>query len=226
MQNFKRLIEILEIDVDKIQPITQPTQFENIILPDGSFYSEDGEIKFTNEYRETIERVKSFALKNRTPTSSKKIYFYYGRAQFGEERLAEYFRSKGYEVILPEKLTTDEQLNLLIKAESFASTLGSCAHYAIFLGNGTEAIFIPRSANRFTEYQQVIDQIANLNAIYIDSTLSIFEYGNRLYCFIISEQLKKFFGDKFDGYDEEDFKIFLGYTKTLMSRGFPRNEEA
>ena len=170
--------------------------------------------------------MRNFALKNRTPTSSKKIYFYYGRAQFGEERLAEYFRSKGYEVILPEKLTTDEQLNLLINAESFASTLGSCAHNAIFLRDGTETISIPRSANRFTDYQQAIDQINNLNAIYIDSSLSIFEYGNRLYCFIISEQLKKFFGDKFDGYDEEDFKIFLEYTKTLMSRGFPRNEEA
>ena len=71
-----------------------------------------------------------------------------------------------------------------------------------------------------------LNQINNLNAIYIDSTLSIFEQGNRLYCFIISEQLKKFFGDKFDGYEENDFKIFLAYTKTLMSKGVPRNEEA
>lgn len=129
-------------------------------------------------------------------------------------------------MILPEKLTTDEQLNLLINAESFASTLGSCSHNSIFLRDGTEAIFIPRSANRFAEHQQAIDQIANLNAIYIDSTFSIFEYGNRLYCFIISEQLKKFFGNEFNGYEEDDFKIFLDYTKTLMSRGFPRNEEA
>ena len=222
MQNFKRLLEILEVDINKLVPIYHPAQFENIILPDDSFY--DG--KFTNEYREMIEQIKNFALKNQTPTSSKKVYFYYGTAQFGEERLAEYFHSKGYEVILPEKLTTDEQLNVLINAESFASTLGSCSHNSIFLRNGTEAIFIPRAANRLTVHQMPLNQINNLNAIYIDSTLSIFEQGNRLYCFIISEQLKKFFGDKFDGYEENDFKIFLAYTKTLMSRGFPRNEEA
>ena len=222
MQNFKRLLEILEVDINKLVPVYHPAQFENIILPDDSFY--DG--KFTNEYRETIEQIKSFALKNQTPTSSKKVYFYYGTAQFGEKHLAEYFHSKGYEIFSPEKLTFDEQLNLMINAESFASTLGSCSHNSIFLRDGTECIFIPRAAKRFSGYQQMIDQIANLNAIYIDSTLSIFETMNGPYCFIISEQLKKFFGDEFTGYDEEDFKAFVEYSKSSTQNGYQRNEEA
>jgi len=128
------LLEILGVDVGKIRPITQPTRFDKIILFDRSFSAS----YFTKEYRETMDIVRNFALKNQTPTASKKIYYFYGRNQVGEERLAEYFKSKGYEIVLPEKLTLDEQLNLLINCESFAYTVGSCAHNSGFLHDKTE----------------------------------------------------------------------------------------
>lgn len=219
-KNFKRLLEIFGIDSDKFRPINQPTQFKKIILPDESFRG-----GFTKEYRELIDRARNFALKNRTPTSSKKIYYFYGRTQFGEERLAEYLKSKGYATILPEKLTLEEQLNLLINTESFASTLGSCSHNSVFLRDGTETIFIPRAANRLTFYQQILDQVNSLCANYADSTFSIFTMRNNTYCFIISEQLKNFFGDKWTGYEEEDFKTFLQYCKACTERGLPVNIE-
>ena len=220
-KNFSRLLEALEVKVDRLQPIYHPVQFENIIIPDGSF--SDG---FTQEYRETIDRVRHFALKNQTPTASKKVYYFYGTSQTGEERLAEYFKSKGYEIVSPEKLTTDEQLNLLINADSFASTLGSCAHNSVFLRDNVEVILIPRAAKRLTGYQQILDQIHPINANYVDSSLSILETFNGPYCFIISRQLKKFFGDSFDGYEEDDFKTFLTYVKNSMSRGFTLNTTA
>ena len=173
---------------------------------------------FTKEYRETMDIVRNFALKNQTPTASKKIYYFYGRNQVGEERLAEYFKSKGYEIVLPEKLTLDEQLNLLINCESFASTVGSCAHNSGFLHDKTECIFIPRSFNAFTGHQKKMDQVRSLNANYIDSTLSIFNVGHSSFCYIISEQLKKFFGDKWNGYEYDDFKTFLDYVKSPIRR--------
>lgn len=218
-QNFRRLLEILEVDVDRLQPITHPTQFENIILPDESFFVAHGEKNFTAEYRETIDRLRDFALKNQTPTSAKKIYYFYGRHQIGEERLAQYFQSKGYTIILPERLTLDEQLNLLINAESFASTLGSCSHNSIFLRDNTEVILIPRYKNIFNPYQGILDQLHPLNINYIDSTMSVFNEGHDLFCYIISRQLKEFFGDEFTGYTDDDFKIFLTYTRHAMSRG-------
>lgn len=218
-QNFRRLLEILDVDVDRLQPITHPTQFENIILPDESIFHDDGQIKFTAEYRETIDRVRDFALKNQTPTSAKKVYYFHGTTQFGEERIAEYFRSKGYAIFSPEKLTLDEQLNLLINAESFASTLGSCSHNSIFLRDNTEVIFIPRAANRFTVYQSTLNQIYPLNLNYVDSTMSVFNELHDMFCYIISRQLKEFFGDEFTGYTDDDFKIFLTYTRHAMSRG-------
>lgn len=226
MKNFRQTAELSGVDMNNLVPLERPVRFENVIMPDESFFTAETGRCFTAEYRETIERLKDFALKNRTPTSAKKIYYYYGRNQIGEERLAEYFHAKGYAIVQPEKLTIDEQLNLLINADSFASTLGSCAHNSVFLRKGTEAIFIPRAANRFTSYQQVIDQVADLNANYVDSSLSIFETLNDAYCFIISPQLKKFFGDAFDGYAEDDFKTFLTYIKNYAVRGFELNAQA
>ena len=220
-KNFSRLLEILEVDVGKLQPIYHPMQFENIIMPDGSFAG-----GFTAEYRETIDRLRDFATKNQKPTSSRKVYYFYGTSQTGEERLAEYFKSKGYVIVSPEKLTTDEQLNVLINCDSFASTLGSCSHNSLFLRDNAEVILIPRAAKRFTGFQQTVDQVHPLNANYIDSSLSIFETFNGPYCFIISEQLKKFFGDTFDGYEEDDFKTFLTYVRNSIGRGFKLNEKA
>ena len=59
--------------------------------------------------------------------------------------MADYFKSKGYEIIRHEQRADfDEELNLLINAESFASPIGSCAHNSLFLRDGAEAILIPR----------------------------------------------------------------------------------
>ena len=224
------MLEILEIDVDSFKEITQPTQFEHIILPDESFYPPFNKILgFTNEYRETIDCIRSFGLKNSTPTSAKKIYFFHGKkGQFGEERMAEYFKSKGYEIINPEKprLTFDEELNLLVNCESFASNIGSGSLNLIFLRDDTEAILIPRVASQFEDiYQEIINQVHPLNINCIDSTLSVF--GEAIYSgrwlYIVSEQLKRFFGDKWDGYEEEDFKNFLRYVKHYLGAGLAIN---
>lgn len=223
-QNFWRLLEILEVDVNKLYQITQPTQFDKIILPDESFY---GSRQFTTEYREMIDCIRNFTLKNRTPTSSKKIYYFHGARQTGEERLAEYFKTKGYAVIRPENLTLDEQLNLLINCESFAATLGSISLNSVFMRAGQETILIPRGEKGFrSPYQKSLNQVNQVHANFIDSTLTIFGnwYSNIFY--IISPQLRRFFGDKWNGYDEDDLKAFLQYVKDSMNRGLAINLDA
>lgn len=228
-QNFRRLLEILEIDPDRLQHINQPTKFDKIILPDESFYADTEKHvrQFTKEYRETIDRLKNFAIKNWMPTSSNKIYYFYGRrGQIGEERLAEYFKSKGYDIIHPEKFTLDEQLNFMINCESFASTIGSSSHNSVFLRDGVQAIFIPRIARTFNPYQSALNGVNSINANYVDSTLSLFGSFYAGYCFIVSKHLKEFFGDKFNGYEEKDFETFLRYISYSRSKGFTVSQVA
>jgi len=206
----------LEVDLDKLLPITQSTQFEKIIVPDSCFRSGG---YYTNDYCRTIERLRNFAIKHKTPTNANKIYFLHGQRQTGEERLAEYFKSKGYEIIRPEKLTLDEQLNLLINCESLASPLGSTSHNSVFMRDNMEVIVLSREGGYGNFYQRALSQINSANTIVIDSSLSIFYTRNGPFCYIISEPLRKFFGEKWDGYSEDDFKIFLQYVKDSINKG-------
>ena len=224
--DIRRLLEILEVDLERLRPITQPPQFDKVILPDESFYlsSELRYTKFTDEYRQTIDRIRHFALKNHTPIANKKFYFFYGGKQIGEERMAEYFKSKGYEVITHEqRFDFDTELNLLINAESFISTIGSVAINSLFLRDNMEAIFIPRWAGVYDNWLQTGIQVHPLNAIYIASTLSVLNINQDSSCFIVSEQLKRFFGDKWTGYSEGDFKTFLEYLTSPVRKNIAIN---
>ena len=236
-KNFKRLLEILEIDCNNFQTPKEVTQYKNIILPDESFITYTGGLGprfFTNEYVEMIDRIRDFAIKHKIsiPKPFKKIYFFHGSKQIGEERIAEYFSSKGYEILSPEKLSFDEQLNVLINCENFASTVGSCSHNVMFLRDNTEVILIPR-AHYTMGYQIAMDQIHNLNINYIDSSLSLFSdihypWTGPFY-YLLSANLLKFFGDDKEvpfKYGNQDFINFIKYLKQNHDRGLGFNPQA
>ena len=108
----------------------------------------------------------------------------------------------------------------MINCESFASPLGSSSINAFFLRDGVETIIIPRDTKiLFDGYQMIANQINSLNANYIDSNLSVFNTPYYNYRYVISEQLKRFFGDKWTGYEEEDFKIFLSSAQNITIYG-------
>ena len=172
--------------------------------------------------------IKNFAQKNFTPLSNKKFYFFHGRNQIGEELLANYFHSHGYEIISPATLPLDEQINILANCESFASSLGSIAHNTLFAKDGTHSIFIPRYGNHnLNPYQNMINDLRKLNVAYIDTTLSIYAVGaNGTYCYIISKQLKEYFGDDWNGeYSEQDFISFLNYAVYTHNAKEETNQE-
>ena len=228
--DFIKLLKILEIDITKLHPIIKPTKFQNIILPDESFFNDEinGIRIFTNEYRETIERIRRYAQKNSTPLDKKKFYFSRssGPNTIGEERLEKYFESKGYAVVVGHKLGLENELNVLANCDSFASTIGSCAHNMIFMKDNSEVILIPRSSH-LTSYQEALNDVHDINVNYIDSSISLFQpKTGGPFCYIIGEHLKKFFGDEWTGeYEDEDFINFLLYVKSSLSGGLKPQEE-
>ena len=235
MENFKfgdssrKLLEILGFDAHNFLPVTRITQYSTIILPDECFFTPDGDLRyFTSEYREMIDQVREYARKHVKPTPYKKIYFSYKNytyfKQFGEERIERYFRSKGYQVMYPEKLTFEEQLNVLINCGHFASTIGSCSHNILFLRDHAKVILIPR-ANYLTGYQLALDQVHDLEITYIDSTLSLFAarfpWEGPFYYFV-SSRLMDYFRDarEMDGrYWAENFKGFKRYAICGLNYG-------
>ena len=243
--NLARLLEILEIKVENLREIKNPTKFKKIILPDESFFLDKGALQnyhctiegsknnfqgfeysfFTQEYFDTVEQVRHFAKKNFTPLAQKKFFLYSGKMQCGEEYLSEYFSAKGYEEINPAELTLDEQLNIFANCESFASVVGSISHNIIFLQDKTQTILIPRRASSWNVYQAALDQLQDLEIFYIDSSMSIYAKSqDGPFCYIISEQLQKFFdGEVSDKYNEQNFYTFLIYSKLSREKGYRVN---
>ena len=182
IENFKQLLSIWNIEWDKFVEINEPTEFREVIIPDESFYTVDGGARyFTAEYRDMIDQVRAYAEEHYTELKDKKIYFAYSSGKMhglmnkttGEDRIHHLFEQKGYTIIYPEKHTLFDQLNILINATDFASTVGSCSHNILFLRDGTNVTLIPR-ANYLTGYQQAINEIHELNIRYVDATLSLF----------------------------------------------------
>ena len=226
---FKELIEILGIDCNSLYPIREATRYKNLILPDMSFNFYNN---FTDEYVNTIDTIRDFAFKHRKPLPFSKVYMFHGRNQIGEERIAQYFQSKGYVIISPEKLSFKEQLNIFINCDSFASPIGSCAHNSLFLKDNSEVLLIPR-AMYITGYQELMNQMHNLKVTYIDSSLPMFvnndfPWGGPFFYFL-GKNLLKYFGD-IDGkdfkYSETDFKNFILYLKICQRNGLKFSEKA
>ena len=245
--SFAKLLEILEIKVDKLVEVDKPTKFKKIILPDESFFLDKGSVTnydcaiegsrnnfngndsafFTQEYIQTIEQIRNFAQKNFSPLPQKKFFFYYGGNQTGEGRLADYFSEKGYEFIEPEKFPIEEQLNILANCENFASVIGSISHNILFLKNHSQAVLIPRRAAFLNIYQQAINQVHDLEIFYIDSAFSIFARSQSgTFSYILSEQLRKFFGDEItEKFSKEDFYHFLMYSKFAKENNWSINPQ-
>lgn len=247
IENFSKLLQILEIDVQKMYPIVKPIKFQNVILPDEAFFLDESPITFgkdkcfidgtldnfngndgsffTKEYAEMIDIVKNFVFKHYSKMSQKKFYFFHGKNQIGEERIARYFESKGYSILRPETLPLETQLNIFANCESFASVVGSVSHNVIFLKDKSNVILIPRRAAFLNIYQQALNAIYDLDVVYIDSALSLFAKNwTGSFCYIVSENFRKYFGDDVtEKYTEEDFSTFLTYFKYCKQQGLKEN---
>ena len=227
-------------------PVTKPVKYRNIILPDESFFLAPGNLKnaplnsidgtttdfggndvsfFTKEYVETVDVIRNFVLKNHSPMHEKNFYFFYGRNQIGEERIAQYFHSKGYAIVRPELLPVETQLNILSNCENFASLVGSVSHNIIFLKDKSNVILIPRRAAFTNIYQHALNKLHDLNIFYIDSAMSLFAPSHTgPYCYTISENLRKHFGDEVKiKYTDEDLVAFLAYIRYSQSQGLKEN---
>ena len=95
--------------------------------------------------------------------------------------------------------------------------------------DGTEALLIPRvDGGAENIYQLALDDLSGINSSYVDSTLSLYKRDHTgPFCYIISEQLRKFFGDDIEKtYSDEDFLAFLNYVKYAMVNRIPIHKTA
>lgn len=182
--NFVDLLKKLNIEIENFTEIKNITKFKKIIVPDSSFFLDDFGIEhFTCEYRFCIDKIKRTYIKQKEEVN-KKIYYSHRDVRgfnndIGEQKLERFFQKNGFEIIHPEKMNLDAQLDLLSTCSVFASSDGSTSHNSIFLPETAEVIIIPRSPY-LTFHQLALNELYGLqNIFYIDASLSILCKGDR-----------------------------------------------
>ncbi len=227
--NVKKVFEYLDVNVNDLHPITEWTEFKEVIIPDRCFDSSDGKARFfTKEYVDLIDEIKSHAVQNKK-LNYKKVFLTYANFKkwktHGEKKLEKFFKEQGFKIIAPENYTFDEQLSIYLNCECLASTVGSCSHNSVFMKNNASLILIPR-ANYVTDYQSTLNHVNDLNVAYVDSQLSVFTSKSDPwvgpYYYYVSENLLSYFGhDKsyYKNYVKYNFKDFKKYALAALKHG-------
>lgn len=179
-------IEILSlagIDIKRCVHIQKITKVNTLLLPDNSLFLNQDQRFYTNEYKETINKIKlsvqaKFTLKE---PKYKKIYFTRTKLNdwrdHGEHSIEKEFSKKGFQIIAPEELSPSKQIYLLMNCEEFATLSGSPAHSAQFCSKGTKFIDI-RKADYWNTYQEVANHLGDLNVTLIDTHKSTMVKSN------------------------------------------------
>ncbi|MBO4602730.1 MAG: glycosyltransferase family 61 protein [Salinivirgaceae bacterium] len=223
-ENFVCLLKSLNIDIAQLKQINEPTQYNHVYIPDNSFFREHNQIFYTKEFEDTRNNII-----DNTPLCKCPVYdriyfsrskFKNGKHDFGEKRIEDVFRYLKYKIIYPERLSFAEQVHLLRNCTHFAATEGSTSHNSLFCRPKTKVEII-RKGLYLNEYQPTINALCNLNAVYIDSNLSLFTDKNRVwngpFFLYANDNLLRFAGIPliFNNFSLKDFKRYacLAYPK-------------
>ena len=179
--NFKEMLSMLGVALDRCYAIIQPTIFKEVIVPDDSMIYGGKEYELQNcqtcRYWTTpfknlfdrIPRISSNKKWDKVYVSRRK----WDGADFGEKDIERLFKYVGFQVIYPETMSFTEQLAVYQNCKCLASTEGSISHNSLFMKDGAELIII-RKADLLNTYQLMINDMKNLHCTYIDCHLSIF----------------------------------------------------
>ena len=175
-KNFIEVLGLLGIDEAKIVKVSYPTRFRKLYLPEECFYVDEKTCRryYTKEYLGMIDSLMEKILNRDVCGSSlEKVYFTRtgwkkGNPDFGERHVEDAFKQKGYAIIRPETLSFSEMVRIINGCKCFASTEGSCAHNSLFMKKGSRLVVV-RKADYICEYQIPINQMRNLDVVYVDA---------------------------------------------------------
>lgn len=156
---------------EQLMRIKEPTRFKSVVVPEISTVQAGW---YTQEFKNIYDE----AIKNITPVYHDKIYFSRTRfkkasdSEFGEPLMEQIFAQNGYTIIYPETLSVTEQLALIKGCRHFAMVSGTLCHNMLFAQDGTEVIILEKTRLR-NGGQRVVNQLRNLQIVYIDCYLDM-----------------------------------------------------
>lgn len=177
----KQILQYAGFDYKSATHITELTCFDEVLVPDNSFYAESFGRCYTKEYVASVDDItQSINQISCAISVPKKIYLSRSkfskrpesRSEQGEEIIEKQMRKIGFTSIIPEEYSFAEQVYMVRHCEQLATTEGSVAHIAVFCRPQTK-LFIFCKARYLNFHQVAINQVGNLDVTYIEAHHSL-----------------------------------------------------
>lgn len=179
---FSVLYQLLEIPEEKVEYVESPVRYDEVLVPDETMYLWSG-------YKKELNIVYDKIVSNLPKSPYEKVYF--TRTQFvkqdciNEEYFEGYFRDKGYQIVAPEQLPVIEQLSIAAGAKEVACVCGSLSHFALFAAPRTKYIILNRVRDHYFVPQILINQMRNIEDVFIDIADNYFPVRFNRGCFLM-----------------------------------------
>ncbi|MBB1304066.1 DUF563 domain-containing protein [Pseudoalteromonas sp. SR43-5] len=194
--NMMQYLAVLGINSDNIVFIKKPTTFEHIIIPESGISISDGNCYLTDEARlvwlHLNKMMAGYENKN-SIVSSKRVYLsrravkapIQGRILLNEDEVESYFRSIGFEIIVPEDLSQIDMQKALSTTNFIAGSPGSGLQNSFFIPNPAKTLGITclpiMKINPGINHQVNTDLICGHKTYgYNTSTNNIFQKNNSI----------------------------------------------
>lgn len=165
-------LELFGIKKDKIIQVSSPTRFSCIYVPDRTFLHRHFVLQ---EYSTIYERMfQNMKLKKENETYEK-IYLtrrkLKRKKEIGEWRFELFFKSNGYKVISPEKLSIEQQALIMRNAKKIASVEGTHAHGIVWcnrMNSKMKQQIILRKQSECIPRQMMLNELWCIDTTFID----------------------------------------------------------
>lgn len=177
--------KLLDIDLERIIYIQDPTQFKCVIVPDEMQYVLGKLAQYKKKYTVVHEKIM-----NRVEAKCiKKIYL--TRSQFkkndcfNESYFEEFYKRRGFTVIAPEQLRIEEQIAYMKGAEEIVCTLGTLSHLVLFARPGTRLTALIRYTRAPLIHQMIVNHAKDVDFYIVDVSFNLMPTSNNVRSFLL-----------------------------------------
>lgn len=203
---FYNVLEAIGLTRDRIEIITEPTQFDSVIVPQEAMY-------MWCNYLPAIREVFDLFNEHIEPSIYEKIYL--SRTAFttkdgvNEQYFEDFFRKRGFKVVYPEQLAFEEQVSLVSGAKEVVGTGGTLLYLTFFCRPGTKVTILNRNTNIYTPMYAIM-QARELDYFVIDANFNFLPtnlIGDGVYFYGPTEYWKKYLDYRKIDYEEEEISF-------------------
>ena len=204
--DFFQLFDLMGISRDRIEIVSQPTQFDEVVIPEEAIHPLSGEYK--PEYMETFDLIR----RNAAPSSVKKVYF--TRSSFrkqdclNERYFEEFYQRRGFKVFSPEQLSFEEQISLVAGADEFVASVGTMTHLLLFAQPSVKATILNRSTD-CVRPQLVVDNVKGIRPYYVEAVRNVLPTRHTAGAFLFAPNrfFRRYLEETGQAFDESELEL-------------------